>query len=255
MCQSGWFWSPGVHPGDLDSSFPDGTNGYLEWVKAPNPAWVGLCLDAPSSADPMHAGPTEPLGCMRFSLKPGVVAQMARFHFPADPRWDGFQFCYGAPTNDGGEPCNSINDLDDPTVSPTPVSGSCCSGAQLLRERAADGEWEVGLGQEIPGAPPPVLLYAPDGGIDLTFEDADTFGGVPDECLSAFNEPANCGTPPTTNGPPQAPAIQGAAVQAAGMTSGGKGCAIGSAGVPSLALFGVVVGAAGVVARRRRLAR
>jgi hypothetical protein len=257
----GWQWVPPVDPGELTSSFPAGTNGYLEWIDAPAPTWVGVCLDAQSSADPMHAGPTEPLGCMRLSLKPGVRAQLARFDVPSDPRWDGFQWCYGGQTKGGGDPCANVNDLNDPTVSPTPVSGSCCSAAQLFRVHAADGvSWEVDTGQQIPGAPPPVVYITSEGGFDPYYDpDADTIGNPPQACVPAYNEPANCGSPPASNAPPGSVSGDdgGTSADAAGLTgsSGGKGCACATSvsrgvGPSSLAVAAMILAARGI--RRRR---
>jgi hypothetical protein len=62
---------------------------------------------------------------------------------------------------------------------------------------SAPGEWSVSIGQEIPGVPPPVVIYALDGGAVVSYDpDAgDSFDAPLDLCMSAFNEPANCGKP------------------------------------------------------------
>ncbi|MGA7122404.1 MAG: hypothetical protein WBY94_20040 [Polyangiaceae bacterium] len=199
-CEAGWEY--GIPPAVYSTSFPAGTDGYLKWSSTASPAWLGLCLDAPSSTDPMHAGPTEPIGCMTFSLSPGVSAQMARYRFPVDSRWDAYQLCYG-PHGDGGA-CGNLNDQNSQIVSPTPVSGSCCAPPQLLQpsDLVDSSDWQIIIGQEIPGVPVPSLIDAPDGGFDLNLMGGDTFGDVPDACLPSFNEPSNCGAPPTQSAPP-----------------------------------------------------
>jgi hypothetical protein len=81
--------------GVTTASFPAGTDGHLSWNKgAP---WVGFCLDAPSTQDPSHAGPTEPIGCLAVSLASGIGAQVETAQFPVSSQWDGYQLCYGAP--------------------------------------------------------------------------------------------------------------------------------------------------------------
>jgi hypothetical protein len=194
--------------GATNPSFPTGTDGYLSWTKkAP---WLGFCLDAPSAKDPKHAGPTEPIGCLTVSLAPGVGAELETLQFPIDARWDGYQICYGAPRAagvkqygpDGGSvACANVNDAFNQTVSPTPVSGSCCGAARLLT--AGDvgsnrSEWSVTLTEELPGIPPPVVAYSPDGGIVLSFnpDAGDYLGSPPDACLAAYGESKGCGTPP-----------------------------------------------------------
>ena len=84
-----------VNPLALSSSFPDGTDGYMYWsTSTPR---LGFCLVAPDAGDPMHANQEDPIGCFDVTLKPGVSGEMANVVVPVDPRWDGYQFCYGAP--------------------------------------------------------------------------------------------------------------------------------------------------------------
>jgi hypothetical protein len=180
-------------------SFPSGIDGYVAWTESA--PWVGFCLDAPAPQDPTHAGPTEPIACMTLSLAPGVAVDEADFQVPESPRWDAYQICFGARVGpaDSGVACQNVNDLDDPTISPTPVSGSCCGPPQLLRLQGSSGAgWDVAVTQEIPGAPPPVLVLAPDGGVvvDDQPDAGDRLGSVPDACVAAYNEPKGCGTAP-----------------------------------------------------------
>jgi MYXO-CTERM domain-containing protein len=196
------------------ASFPSGVDGYVSWsVSTPR---VGLCLVAPSGADPMHTAPAEPVGCIQLSLAPGIGAAMANYVFPVDSRWDAYEFCYGRQLNSSNAAqytedgkvatCANVNDLLDPTVSPTPLSGSCCAPTQLLRPgdhpAGNAGVWSVGIGQEIPGVPPNELIFSADGGLHAypEFDAGDYLGDVPSACLAAYNEPENCGTPPASQG-------------------------------------------------------
>jgi hypothetical protein len=191
-----------LEPGYAGAYFPPGVDGYMSWSQIT--PWVGFCLDAPSTKDPAHAGPTEPIGCLAISLAPGIGGEMADVEFPMSSRWDAYQLCYG-PENgaaDSGTACHNPNDLNDPTVSATPVSASCCGPSALLRAPADLGsnanEWHIGLADEIPGVPPPILVYAPDGGVvaDYDPDAGDYFGEIGDACVNAYNERAGCGSPP-----------------------------------------------------------
>jgi MYXO-CTERM domain-containing protein len=181
-------------------AFPSGVDGYM--TTSTLPPWEGLCLDAPSTQDPMHQGPTEPVACLAASLLPGVSAQLAVFQFPVDARWDAYQLCYGLPSGgaDAAAPCENVDDMDDPSISPTPVSGSCCSPVHVLTAQNAESaqEWSVQVSQEIPGVPPPVIVVGPDGGPSVFYDpDAgDDFAAVPSRCLAAYGEPSQCGQPP-----------------------------------------------------------
>jgi hypothetical protein len=245
-CPSGWYFDPPLHPGELDGSFPDGTIGYLEWQAQPDPAWTGVCLLAPSADDPMHENATEPGGCWAFSLAPGAGAETLRLDLAPDPRWDGYELCYGA------APCNAGQAGVDPTIGATPGTGACCAPAHTFATGAValtNGGWEIGLGQAVPGVPPPVLAYLPDGGIDYAWEgDADTFG-PPVGCLPGYHEPANCGAPPPA--PASDPPDAGDSAASGG--GGGGGCAIAAPSAASLPAYGALV--LGYVARRRRLKR
>ena len=189
-----------LDPGYLNASFPSGIDGYASWTQSA--PWVGFCLDAPAPQDPMHEGPTDPIGCISMSLKPLVSGEIADVGFPVDPRWDGFQLCYGAPN---GGACQDPNNLNDPTVS-LASSGSCCNPAQLLARENIPGAngWHVGLGQEIPSVPPPVILYGPDGGVVVFYnpDAGDTIGTLPDACVADYNEPSRCGQTPAAQGQP-----------------------------------------------------
>ncbi len=181
--------------------FPSGVDGYM--ATTTKPPWTGLCLDAPAPEDPMHEGPTEPIGCVTLSLLPGVSAQLATYQFPVDPRWDAYQLCYGVPSSANAlAPCENVNDSNDPSVSPSPVTGSCCGPAHVLagQNAASPQEWSVAVSQEIPGVPPPVLVLGPDGGPTVLYDpDAgDLFAAVPDTCLTEYGEPVRCGQPPAT---------------------------------------------------------
>jgi hypothetical protein len=181
-----------VPAGVTTASFPSGTDGHLSWTKSA--PWVGFCLDAPSTQDPKHSGPTEPIGCLTVSLASGVGAEVATAQFPMSSQWDGYQLCYGAPVTssflqydeDGGVKCANVNDDFDPTVSPTPVSGSCCSAAQLLTPPedvgSSPSEWSITVTQELPGILPPVVVHGPDGGLVVNYDlDAgDSLGGIGD---------------------------------------------------------------------------
>jgi hypothetical protein len=183
----------------LGVTFPPGIDGYM--TTSTLPPWVGLCLDAPSTQDPMHQTPTEPVACLALSLLPGVSGELADFQFPVDARWDAYQLCYGLPSDvDAAAPCENVNDTNDPSISPTPTSGSCCSPVHVLTAQNAQSaeEWSVQVSQEIPGVPPPAIVIGADGGPTL-FYDPDAgadFAGVPPRCLAAYVEPAQCGQPP-----------------------------------------------------------
>jgi hypothetical protein len=219
-----------LEPGYAGAYFPPGVDGYMSWSQIT--PWVGFCLDAPSTKDPAHAGPTEPLGCLAISLAPGLGGEMADVEFPISSRWDAYQLCYG-PQNgatDSGIACQNPNDLNDPTVSPTPVSASCCGPPALLRAPADLGsnpnEWHIGLADEIPAVPPPVLIYAPDGGIvaDYDPDAGDYFGAIGDACVNAYNEMAGCGSPPNESAAQYGAAQEGASAapnDAATVSEGG----------------------------------
>jgi hypothetical protein len=137
----------------IDASFPPGLDGHFGWQS--NSPWVGLCLDAPNSADPNHEGPTEPVGCMRVSLLPGIGSQAEWVEFPRRASWDAYQLCYGAP------PCANGNDQQSLAVQPTPGSGSCCTPALMLLENQngfSASQWQISIGQQLPGVPPTVSV-------------------------------------------------------------------------------------------------
>jgi MYXO-CTERM domain-containing protein len=186
----------------VSATFPAGVNGYM--TTTVSPPWTGLCVDAPSSTDPAHQSPTEPIGCIAISLAPGISGQLATFQFPVSSRWDAYQLCYGASSSSspdaGGTSCENVNDSDDPSVTPTPGSASCCSPPHVLTalDAISATEWSVTVSQEIPGVPPPVILLGPDGGLTLFYNpDAGvSLAAAPSACLSAYGEPSSCGQPP-----------------------------------------------------------
>ncbi len=154
------------------SSFPDGTDGYVALgTQAP---WQGFCLDAPSTSDPQHEGPTEPTTCLTLSLLPGIAGEAAVATVPLDGRWDGYQLCYGAQTDSDAGPCRGPGTMDDPTIAPTPVSGSCCGPAHPLTTR------QIVADQEVPGLPTPI--------------------DDPDACASEFGQSSSCGQGPGDGG-------------------------------------------------------
>ncbi len=141
------FFGPNAPPDVLDASFPTGMEDATAWWQSGAP-WQGVCLLAPSSADPMHENPTEPDGCFDFAVWPGVGAQALTITLQHDARWDAYQVCYGSPVN-GACPAS------EPTASPLPVSGSCCAPANMLRDVTAAGQWQIFLSSGIPGVPEP----------------------------------------------------------------------------------------------------
>jgi hypothetical protein len=264
------------------ASFPSGTDGYA-WWSTTTPA-VGLCLVAPSSSDPAHAQATEPLGCIELSIAPGVGAAMARYTFPVDSRWDAYEICYGALLSaratenyaaDGGPlPCADVNDLLDTTVTPTPVSHSCCASAEMLRPGDQGGStWTIFIGQEIPGVPPNEVVLTADGGLRAypEWDAGDSLGDVPGTCLRAYNEPANCGSPPPpgptfgegTMPPGDGGCITcetdgGLAAASSSADTGGKGCgctAVGSSAAMTSSSIAFVLTLGVIAARARRRAR
>jgi hypothetical protein len=166
-----------VPAGVTDASFPSGKDGQIAWTK--KVPWIGFCLDAPSTEDPGHSGPTEPIGCLAVDLVSGIGAQLATAQFPMSMAWDAYQLCYGAPlkkgfaqygADGGGEGCANVDDAFDSTVTETPISHSCCGAAELLNAPAdvADGgatKWSVTVTEELPGILPPVVVVGPDGGL------------------------------------------------------------------------------------------
>jgi MYXO-CTERM domain-containing protein len=256
-----------------EASFPAGVDGYVSWSQS-TPR-VGFCLVAPSAQDPLHAEPTEPVGCIQLSLSPGIGAAIANYIFPVDSRWDAFELCYGAQltssnveqyTSQGQPaPCQNVNDLLDPTVSPTPASGSCCEPAQLLvpGDLVADNatKWSVGIAQEIPGVPPNQLVFTADGGLHAypEWDAGDYLGAVPPVCLDAYNEPKNCGSPSSQSVSlgESAPADAGApCVTCSGAAdtsnSEGKGCNTGAGGTGGSTSIRALLMYGGIAAIRRR---
>lgn len=252
---AGWSTSSGVPA----ASFPAGVDGHVWWSSS-QPR-LGFCLDAPSAQDPAHAGPTEPIGCLSVSLAPGVGAAASQYVFPVDNSlWDAYQLCYGpqvTPSNavqymGNGAPatCANINDLLDPTVSPTPVSGSCCGGPQLLMAPGDllptnGNEWSISVDEEIPGVPPNELVRTLDGGFRAypDWDAGDQLETVPDTCLGAYNESAGCGSPPSPSlGQSESlpvmaydgPSVDGGggASGGGGSSSGGGGCTVDAPGAP-----------------------
>jgi hypothetical protein len=177
------------------SSFPDGTDGYVSLgTQAP---WQGFCLDAPSTSDPQHEGPTEPITCLTLSLLPGIAGEAAVATVPLDGRWDGYQLCYGAPTGDSDAgPCRAPSTMNDPTIAPTPVSGSCCGPAHPLTSG------RIIANQEVPGLPTAFVAVGPDGGQVPYYNsmEGDSIADNPDACASAYGQSSTCGQGPGDGG-------------------------------------------------------
>jgi hypothetical protein len=239
-----------LEPGATDASFPDGVGGFVFWTSQ-TPS-IGFCAVAGSAT---ATGTVDPVGCLRVSLGAGLGAQMADVELPADPRWDGYELCYGAPNDQTG--CAGLNDLEDPAIALTP-SGSCCSFPQTFREPAPASKVRLDVDQAIPGVPPPVLIQEPDAGLvpfyvaskNDTFVDVGMLG-----CLSEYNEPSNCGSPildGSTNGSDDvdagtadgdAASSSNAGSSTAAVTSnGGSGCDIGR-GSPTWSVLVVAMAA------------
>ena len=255
-----------VNPLALTSSFPDGTDGYLYWsTSSPR---LGFCLVAPVPGDPTHVDQQDPIGCLDVTLNPGVSGEMANVVVPVDPRWDGYQLCYGAP--DPVNDCQNLNDGWDLSVSETPISHSCCSPIELFREHGSDDTtWVLGIDQDLPGVPPPVLIEQPDAGLVSSFNATlnDSYLSSADAgCLTAFNETTTCGSLPADAGAPspspvdaQAADAQAADASAPGVAQaggGGGGCSVAD-GRPTAGLLLLVAAffAAPFAARSRRRRR
>jgi hypothetical protein len=220
-----------LRPGTTSVRFPDFVNGYVVW--STSKPWTGVCLFGP--------GASEPAGCLQMSLAPGIGAAGIELILPGS--WDSITRCFGAPDASGS--CDSPGDLNDPTV--TAISGSCCLPTESLwaDNDPVNGSWYVAYGQEIPGVPPPIVTFDPNGVILPFAEDegmhVDTYGPVPDRCLAEFQEPPMCGQFPV--------GIVTPAVEAVTTVSAG-GCSMGGSTDPGV---GALVGLSlFIVSRRRR---
>ncbi len=235
----------------LSSSFPDGTDGYMYWsTSTPR---LGFCLVAPTAGDPMHVNQQDPIGCFDVTLNPGVSGEMATVVVPVDPRWDGYELCYGAPDAVNG--CQNLNDGWDLAVSETPISHSCCGPVEMFRAHGSDATtWVFGTDQELPGVPPPVLIERPDGGLVPYFNgmENDVYLSSADAgCLTAFNETKTCGTLPADGGAPSPGPVESksAAITDPGPAQAG-GCSV-SGGRPNSGLL-LLLGAILWARSRRR---
>ncbi|HEY6476361.1 MAG TPA: hypothetical protein VI456_07235 [Polyangia bacterium] len=244
------------NPLALSTAFPDGTDGYLYWsTTSPH---LGFCLVAPVPGDPMHIARLDPLGCLEVTLKPGVSGEMARVVVPVDPRWDGYELCYGAP--DPTEGCQNLNDGMDATISQTPISRSCCGPVELFRTSGvATGTWVFELDQDLPGIPPPVLIAEPDAGLVSYFNAANndvTLSSADAGCLTAYNETPTCGSLPPDAGSPSPSAVPSAATDAGAIDMAGPaeapvGCSL-APGRPRAPQSLLAVALIGVLGSRRR---
>jgi hypothetical protein len=200
-------WAPGA-----DATIPAGQDGYLYWsASAPH---LGFCLVAPVPSDAYHdENPyVDPIGCLRVTLNPGVSAEQLDVMVPSDPRWDGYEWCYGAPDPVNG--CQTVADGLEMNVSMTP-SGSCCGPATRFLQTTSTGKMEFAIDQYIPGVSPPTLVIqqTPDGGVIVPYfssdpPDADVIISSADAgCLGAYGESKTCGSPP--DGSPAPGAIPG----------------------------------------------
>ena len=196
-------WAPGSQ-----ATIPDGQDGWMYWSAA-RPSF-GFCLVAPVAGDPTHQGNpgVDPIGCLRVTLGPGVSAEMLDVLVPTDPRWDGYEWCFGAP--DAVLGCQTIADGINMTVSPTP-SGSCCGPAMPMEP--SNGKMNFGVDEDIPGVPPPTLVIhrGQDGGMivpSLRIRPARTPTSIVSSadagCLAVYDESAACGSPGPTARPRRA---------------------------------------------------
>jgi uncharacterized protein (TIGR03382 family) len=234
----GWPAEPLV----TNADFPPGTDGYLSWVSSG--PWLGFCLVAPDGTT--HTEAVDPAACMSASLSPGIGVGASKWRVPVDPRWDAYEFCYGAPDSSGS--CSSAADNADRTIFRTP-GGSCCSAATKFGAQNVIGstEWAVILSQEIPGVPPNEVVTDLDGGQVplIDYQDGDIVSVPPDACLGAYGEPANCGSQPDASAPAFLGNVDGAA------QGGGGGCNAGGTPIAASAVWGLAV-AAGIALQRRR---
>jgi hypothetical protein len=189
-------WAPGAQ-----ATIPDGQDGYLYW--AAEQPFFGFCLVAPVLGDPTHqANPyVDPIGCLRVTLGPGISAEMLDVIVPADPRWDGYQWCYG-----GSDPVNGCQNLADDfsmAAAMTP-SGSCCAPAVTFDQTTSTGKPEFGVNGDIPGVVPAQLVIqdGADGGAIVAYFNADPpdaeqiVSSADAGCLTVYGESRSCGSLP-----------------------------------------------------------
>ncbi|MES1205516.1 MAG: hypothetical protein ABUS79_06225 [Pseudomonadota bacterium] len=165
-----------------------------------------------------------------------MSAEMLDVLVPSDPRWDGYEWCFGAPDPVLG--CQTIADGINMTVSATP-SGSCCGPALPLQ--SSHGKMSFGVNEEIPGVPPPTLVTqrGRDGGKIVPYfnpdpPDADIIVSTADAgCLAVYDESPTCGSPPDGGSPapgpltPKGKADAGVEHQVMASAGPSAGCSLG----------------------------
>jgi hypothetical protein len=242
-------WAPGSQ-----ATIPAGQDGWMYWAVAQ--PYFGFCLVAPVAGDPTHQDNpgVDPIGCLRVTLEPGVSAEMLDVLVPTDPRWDGYERCFGAADPVLG--CQKIANGINMTVSPTP-SGSCCGPALPLEP--SNGKMNFDVNEDIPGVPPPTLVIqrGQDGGMMIVSyfnqdpPDADIIISSADAgCLAVYGESATCGSRPDGSpapGPPKADAGVNPVVASAGPR---VGCSLG-AGTPGMSAAALAFLALARCRRRR----
>ena len=247
-------WAPGAQ-----ATIPDGQDGYLSW--APENPFFGFCLVAPVPGDPMHqANPyLDPIGCLRVTLGSGISAEMLDVIVPADPRWDGYQWCYGAPDPQNG--CQNLADGLSMAVAITP-SGSCCDPALPFDQTTSTGKPEFGINEDIPGVIPPqlVIQHGADGGTIIAYfnpdpPDADQIISSADAgCLTVYGEPRTCGSLPDGSPAPGAGGPADAAPTMIAAAGPKVGCSV-SGGSPGGWAAPLLAALAYLVFARRKRAR
>jgi len=225
-------WAPGSA-----ASIPDGQDGWMYWAVAQ--PYFGFCLVAPVAGDPTHQDNprVDPIGCLRVTLGPGVSAEMLDVLVPTDPRWDGYEWCFGAADPVLG--CQKIADSISMTVSPSP-SGSCCGLALPLEP--SNGKMDFSVNEDIPGVPPQTLVIqrGQDGGMIVPYfnpdpPDADiTVSSADAGCLAVYGESATCGSPPDGSPAPRPNKVDAGGVEPVTASAGPRvGCSLGG-GAPGI---------------------
>jgi hypothetical protein len=248
-------WAPGAQ-----ATIPDGQDGYLYWT-AESP-FLGFCLVAPVPGDPTHqASPyPDPIGCLRVTLGPGISAEMLDVIVPADPRWDGYQRCYGAPDPENG--CQNVADGLSMTVAMTP-SGSCCDPALPFDQTTSTGQPEFGINDDIPGVIPPQLVIqngADGGGTIVAYFDPDPpdaeqiISSADAGCLTVYGESRTCGSLPDGSPAPGAGGPADAATPVMAAAGPKVGCSV-SGGRPGGWVAPLFAALAYLVFARRKRAR
>ena len=154
----GWQCTPGVLPGELDC--PPRNNGYPSGSPLPTRnGSASASMRRPLPILPTLERPNPWAACAYRSSR--RVAQMARFDAPGGSE-DGRLPVWISRRRRGRPARERRRFRMIPSISPTPVSGSCCGAAQLCKlttDAAMGGQHR----QAIPGVALPDVVYAPDG--------------------------------------------------------------------------------------------